>query len=58
MKAKICHCRQCRAVRQRTRKSSRIQTYQVRATKSRVRRMLKHYEFDNLPQFVKVDYYG
>lgn len=58
MKTRICRCRQCRSVRRKMRKKNRTQTYQVRAAKSRVRRMLKQFEFDTLPRFVKVDYYG
>ncbi len=62
MKTLVCHCTQCRAVRQHTPKRNRIQTYQVRAARSRVKEMLHKLPVDLLddllPKKVVVDYYG
>lgn len=61
MKTMICHCEQCRATRARTPKRNRIQTYQVRAARSKVREMLHKLpvdELDNLPEKIVVDYYS
>lgn len=61
MKTMICHCSQCRATRKHTRKRNRIQTYQARAARSRVKEMLHTLpvdELDSLPEKVVVDYYA
>lgn len=62
MKPLICKCAQCRAVRARQRKRSRIQTKQLRAARHKVKVILHKCDYDkieeNLPQVVKVDYYG
>ncbi len=59
MKVLIRKCDQCKAVKKRSlKKNSRIQTYQVRAAKSCVREMLKRGEWEDLPEKIKVDYYG
>lgn len=62
MKTMICHCEQCRAVRSRTKKRNRVQTYQVRAARSRVKEMLHTLPLeeldDVLPKRISVDYYG
>lgn len=62
MKTLICHCRQCRETKKHTKKRNRIQTYQVRAARHRVRQMLNSLPFDTiddlLPKKVIVDYYA
>lgn len=62
VKTYICHCVQCTAARKGIRKRNRVQTYQLRAAKSNVRRLLKTLPFDEiddtLPIAVKVDYYA
>lgn len=62
MKTLVCHCEQCRFVRQHTPKRNRIQTYQVRAARHRVKELLKTLPYDliddMLPTKISVDYYG
>lgn len=64
MKTMVCRCKQCRAHRYFTRvkKNKRIQTYQKRAAKAAVRRLLKRVDptivEDILPEKVSVDYYA
>ena len=65
MKTIICKCNQCLATRKYSKlpKSSRVQTYEVRAARSKVKEALKNVDFDNaddviLPNGVCVDYYA
>lgn len=58
MKTIICHCVQCRYRRKITRKKNRIQTYQVRAARHKVKRLLQSGEYEDLPEKVSVDYYA
>lgn len=62
MKPKICSCSQCLAVKRRIRKRNRIQTYQLRAARHHVHRLLKTLPYDEvedfLPKAVRVMYYG
>lgn len=62
MKTLICHCEQCLGTRKHTRKRNRVQTYQVRAARSKNKRLLKTLTIeeieDTLPQVVSVDYYA
>lgn len=63
MKTLISKSNSCKEVRRNSRCSTtRIQTYQVRAARSRVKELLKtapiEYLDDILPQKVSVDYYS
>lgn len=61
MKTVICHCSQCRLVRQRSRRKTRIQTLQVRAARHQVRQICRSLDLEaieNLPTRVVVDYYA
>lgn len=61
MKTVICHCSQCRLVRQRWPRKTRIQTLQVRAARHQVRQILRSLDLEaieNLPTKVAVDYYA
>lgn len=58
MKTIICHCEQCLLTRKRTSKRKRVQTYQVRAARAKVKQQIKNWEFDTLMDKVVVDYYA
>lgn len=65
MKTYTCTCKQCRTKRRLTRvkKTNRIQTYQVRAARSRVRQILRtdgdiYSVSDRLPIAATTDYYA
>jgi hypothetical protein len=61
MKALICKCFQCRAVRKYSKKRNRVQTHQIRAARHKVKQMLATLaveELDSLPEKVVVDYYA
>jgi hypothetical protein len=65
MKTIICKCNQCLLTRKHSKlpKSARVQTYEVRAARSRVKKILKDVDFNNaadiiLPEAVVVDYYA
>lgn len=65
MKTIICKCNQCLAARKYSKlpKSSRVQTYEVRAARSKVKEMLKNIDSNNaddviLPNSACVDYYA
>jgi len=63
MKTLVCKCNQCRLARQRAGlKTTRIQTYRVRAARSKVKQICKTADIEmieaGLITQVKVDYYG
>lgn len=62
MKTLICHCNQCRWVRQGQRKATRVVTKQVRANRHLVKTLLKKLPVevieDCLPIKTPVDYYA